>query len=86
MIRYGPKSPSSEAELGGHVTPGVCRGCGRAASRPRGLRTIFVVESPLDAAMAPEHGSPHDLALRSLADVVARGDGPQAITVHRLRW
>ncbi|MBL8733334.1 MAG: hypothetical protein JNN13_13265 [Planctomycetes bacterium] len=55
-------------------------------ARQGDLRTIFVVESPLDAAMAPEHGSPHDLALRSLADVVARGDGPQAITVYRLRW
>lgn len=50
------------------------------------LRTIFVVESPLDTAMAPEHGSPHDLVLRSPADVVARSDGPQAITVYRLRW
>lgn len=54
-------------------------------SRRGELRTTYVLETPIDAAMAPALGSPRDVLQRWPSDVVEEIGGRQPITVHRLR-
>lgn len=49
------------------------------------LRATYVLETPIDAAMAPAFGSPRDVLQRWPSDVVEQIDGRQPITVRRLR-
>ncbi|HEX5051125.1 MAG TPA: hypothetical protein VFZ65_05100 [Planctomycetota bacterium] len=48
------------------------------------VRTIYVLTTPLDAAMAPAFGDPAEVLARRRSVVEFRIDGPAPITVHRL--
>lgn len=49
------------------------------------VRTIYLIETPLDAAFAPAFGDPRDVLRTRANEVVLREGGPAPITVHRLR-
>lgn len=48
------------------------------------LLKVYLIETPLDADMAPAFGSPRDLLARIPSTVVERVGGDMPITVHRL--
>jgi hypothetical protein len=57
----------------------------RALLRQGDVRTIFVVETPRDAALAPVFGKPRDVLYQLPGEVVEQVGGSAPFTVHRLR-
>lgn len=48
------------------------------------LRTIYLIETPIDRAMAPAFGAPRDVLQRYTSKVVERVGGRMPVTVHQL--
>lgn len=57
----------------------------RALLRQGDVRTIFVIETPRDAALAPVFGKPRDVLYQLPGEVVEQVGGGAPFTVHRLR-
>lgn len=57
----------------------------RALLRQGDVRTIYVVETPRDAALAPVFGKPRDVLYQLPGEVVEQVGGSAPFTVHRLR-
>jgi hypothetical protein len=48
------------------------------------LGAIYLIETPIDRAMAPAFGAPREVLQRYASQVVERVGGRMPVTVHRL--